>query len=194
MNIKNISYINKSTGEVKTVTINELASMLGINRSTITRRLKSGKYEDDNCVISNVASETDSNVASEPNVAPKNQMLHPNVAYKELKDGETTYLIKDVPGWELSQEARINNLVFRGFITQAEADAMLSIQPKADNTPKILPQKPCILCGEPVFHTKTLNNKLQHICFSKCQPIPHHKERIAPDPEIIAMLTASLHP
>lgn len=84
--------------------------------------------------------------------------------------------------------ARIKNLVKQGILTQEEADLIIQSKPTEQYTKTILPQKPCIICGEPVFHTKTLNGKLQHICFDQHIKIPHHKDRIPPNPEIIKML------
>ena len=42
---------------------------------------------------------------------------------------------------------------------------------KTDETGKvILPRKPCIKCGQPVYHTLRIDGKIQHICFGSCTP------------------------
>jgi hypothetical protein len=34
----------------------------------------------------------------------------------------------------------------------------------------LLPRKPCIKCGQPVYHTLKIDGKIQHICFNSCTP------------------------
>ena len=42
---------------------------------------------------------------------------------------------------------------------------------KTDTTGKVLlPRKPCIKCGQPVYHTLLIDGKIQHICFGSCTP------------------------
>ena len=82
MNEKQITITRKESGEVTTGSINEIAQALNINRTTLFRRLKSGKYEDNEIILgySNVAPEISNVARQRPNVAQEK----PNVAFDKF--------------------------------------------------------------------------------------------------------------
>lgn len=162
MNEKQIIYTNKETGETITGTIIEISKVSGVHRNTIAKHLRKDGYSDDNCIISNALLGKSNAHDLSPNAHTPDSNAH----------GKNSNAHKAENILDLArQDQRYNT-------------------PEPTQTPAgTLPQRPCILCGEPVYHTKTYNNQTVHVCYGKCQPIQHGKpDPIPPDPAKLAYL------
>ena len=159
MNKKQISITEVETGLITTGTISEISNRTSLNPKTISRWIQIGHSNNPKWILT-PKSDIDE---TKTDIPPNTLKLGDEIVI------ETTIKLKPTQN-KFAQ-------------SQVEDNTQMKYKPVDDTNKTILPQKPCVICGRNVFHTKIIEGKLHHICFASCNTPPIKHERKEPSKE-----------
>jgi len=151
MNAKIITYVNKETSVITTASVVCIAEQTGIHRNTIANRLsKTGKYEDDKCIM-----EFSNAQGGDPNAQSNAQPPEPINLNAQVIIDTSPKSEPESPGANPDIEPDITNAEDQG-------------EHQEEYKPEILPRGNCIKCNQLTFRTEIINGKSQFKCHQPC--------------------------
>jgi len=170
---KQIEYVNPKTGEVFTGTAEEICKKFKISNVTMYKHLKQQTLSTVNTPI---------NSSNDHEIQDIQESEIPNTQQNQPTPTVNPPVNSSKP---LKTKGKVENKYAN---SQAEDNDQLKYHPESEEPTDKLPQKPCVICGKKVFHTKMIEDELVHICFASCKSIYKKPERRPPSKEQMAYL------